>query len=256
MKKNKVGIFTDNEVGKKSLEFLLEKFPEDVEIIVCVNRKSTVYTEVILPRNLSKKCFFNEHLKDSAVVNYIKSLGLEYIILAWWPFLIKEPIISLPITGVLNFHPSYLPFNRGKHYNFWNIVEDTPFGVTIHFVDNSIDGGDIIFQEKIATTWEDTGETLYKKAQASMVDLFIDSYPKIRNGVYTKSKQDLTKGSFHLAKEIDEASHIDLDKVYNAKQLLNILRARTFPPHPGAWFMYNDERYEVNLSISKVDNKK
>lgn len=256
MIKNKIGIFADKQVGKNALEFLLKKFREDVEFIVCVDKNSIIYSEVIVPLNLSKKTFFNEELKNMELVNCIKDLNLDYIILAWWPFIIKEPIISLPTKGVLNFHPSYLPFNRGKHSNFWSIVEDSPFGVTIHFVDNSIDGGDIVFQKRIFTTFEDTGETLYRKAQASMIDLFQESYQKIRSGDYVRTKQTRTSGSFHLAKDIGNASCIELEKVYTGKELLNIIRARTFPPHPGAWFNFDGDKYEIRISINKMDIKK
>ena len=61
-------------------------------------------------------------------------------------------------------------------------------------------------------------------------------------------------GSFHYAKEIDPASEIDLEKEYKAKELLNLLRARTFPPYPSCYFYYNGERYCVTVSIKKEKN--
>ena len=42
---------------------------------------------------------------------------------------------------------SYLPWNRGADPNFWSILEDTPKGVTIHIMDESIDTGDILYQK-------------------------------------------------------------------------------------------------------------
>jgi len=46
---------------------------------------------------------------------------------------------------------------------------------------------------------------------------------------------------------------IELDKAYKARELLDLLRARTFRPHPGAWFLENGERYEVRVEIKKAN---
>jgi methionyl-tRNA formyltransferase len=146
-----------------------------------------------------------------------------------------------------------LPYNRGKHYNFWAIVEEAPFGVTLHHVDEGVDRGDIAFQARIETGWEDTGETLYRKAQVAIVRLFRDAFDDIVAGRIPRTPQDLGAGSFHLARELEPASRIDLDAPCTARQLLNVLRARTFPPHPAAWFEAGGEKYEVRVQINRAN---
>jgi len=180
---------------------------------------------------------------------------VDIALLAWWPRIITKDVAALPRRGFLNFHPSLLPFNRGKHYNFWAIVEEAPFGVTIHWLGDQIDAGDIAFQAPIATSWTDTGETLYAKARAAMVELFERNYERIMTGDIPRLPQDLTRGSFHRAAELDEASRIDLEKQYRGRELLNLLRARTFPPHPAAWFVDGDETFEVRVEIRKVEKR-
>ena len=179
---------------------------------------------------------------------------VQYMILCWWPHILKQDIFGIPKIGVINFHPSYLPYNRGKHYNFWTIVEGTKFGVTLHFIDEGIDTGDIIFQKQIIKDWTDTGMTLYHKAKDNMITLFEESYPLIRSGKYKKIKQDSTKASFHLASELDQASRIDLEKKYTARELINLLRAKTFPPHRGAIFEDEGKEYEIQIKISQIIN--
>ena len=46
-------------------------------------------------------------------------------------------------------HISLLPWNRGYHPNIWSFLEDTPKGVTIHYINEGIDTGDIIVQKEI-----------------------------------------------------------------------------------------------------------
>ena len=84
-----------------------------------------------------------------------------------------------------------------------------------------------------------------------MIQLFQTSYPKIRSLNVTRVKQDLSEGSFHLAKELELASVIQLDKSYMARDLINLIRARTFPGHPACRFSDNGKEYEVRISIER-----
>ena len=68
-----------------------------------------------------------------------------------------------------------------------------------------------------------------------MFQLFTRTYPDIKKNNFTFKKQDLSKGSFHLAKEITSASYINLEKNYSARTL-NLMRARTFRGYPGCTF--------------------
>lgn len=247
-----IGVFANDEVGNKTIEFLFENFFEDVKFVVCNNEQSLVYQTLIKYNFKSDKIFFNDELKNSAVISKLFSYEVELILLAWWPFIIKEPVLSIPKIGVINFHPSLLPYNRGKNYNFWTIVEDSPFGVSIHFVDEKIDAGDIIFQAEIKKDWTDTGESLYKKAKEAMLNLFYDKYKEIRDGKYNRIPQDQSKVSFRLANEMIKLSKIELDTTYTARELLNLLRAKSFPPYPGIWFEENGEKYEVVINIKKL----
>jgi methionyl-tRNA formyltransferase len=178
--------------------------------------------------------------------------GVDFIFLAWWPKIIPDFIIRAPKIGVVNFHPSLLPYNRGKHYNFWTIVEDTPFGVTLHFVDSGIDTGDIIFQSIIEKSWEDTGGSLYSKATDAMIKLFKNRYLDIVEGKYQRTQQNVDFGQTHYAKELDPSSEILLHKEYSARELLNLLRARTFAGKPACYFWDNNRKYEVRVSIKEV----
>ena len=74
---------------------------------------------------------------------------------------------------------------------------------------------------------------------------------KIKNGDIPKIDQDLSKGNLHYSYEIDSASKIDLNKFYKARDLLNLIRARTFTPYPGAWFVENEKKYEIRINIKE-----
>ena len=243
----KLLLMADKDVGREIACFLLKEFPRDLAAIVTINRNSIFYearkagVQVILFQSSQQVV---RQLKKSAID---PDLG----VLAWWPKIIREPLLSFPRCGFINTHPSLLPYNRGKHPNFWALVEQVPFGVSLHFVDNGIDSGDIIAQRVIDYGWEDNGGSLYVKAQREIVSLFKEIYPVIRTLKIPRQKQNLEQGSFHSANEMDLASKINLDAQYKARDLLNLLRARTFPGHPACWFCDNGEEYEVRIEIRR-----
>ena len=121
----------------------------------------------------------------------------------------------------------------------------------MHKVGLGIDTGEIIAQKSIPYDWEDNGGTLYKKSQKECIDLFKKTFPKILNKKIIKTIQN-SGGSFHLGKEMFLESEIDLEKSYKAKDLFNLLRARTFTGKPSCWFLSKKSKYEIRIKIDKV----
>ena len=251
MPKVKMGVFADREVGAEVVDFLLKHYPDDVAVVVITDYDALPAS--VLRRNHfdDSRIFLNDELKSEDGQNPLIEFCLDYIILAWWPYIVKKDILSIPHKGVLNFHPSYLPHCAGKHPNFWSIVEKRPFGGTIHFADEGIDSGDIVVQRKIDISWEDTGKTLYEKGKQELVKLFVENYPRIRTGEITHFPQNKSVGSFHYGREMFEKIKLDLDQAYKLRDLLNLLRAKTFPPYEGCYFEDDGKIYDVRVNISQ-----
>nr|WP_315479639.1 formyltransferase family protein [uncultured Rhodoferax sp.] len=242
----KLLLLCDARVGNEIANWLLENYLEDVGAIVTVS-ENEVYTAACTKKIPSFVFESEAQLKHQLLSLAPFDLG----VLAWWPKLISPAILALSNCGFINTHPSLLPHNRGKHYNFWALVEQAPFGVSLHFVDEGIDSGDIVAQQAIPYDWVDTGATLYVKASQAMVELFKSAYPQIRSGAISRVPQDLRQGSLHYSKEIDAASMIELDKKYTARELINLMRARTFAGYPACRFEANGEMYEISVNINR-----
>ena len=251
---NKLVLFADEKVGGECTRFLLEEYSHLVGLIVLMDRNNYL-NDILKEYDYPEESilYWDDLSQNERTFNSLVLYKPDIFILAWWPKLLSSNLINIPHLGCLNFHPSLLPYNRGKHPNFWSIVEGTPFGVTLHFIDEEVDQGQIIFQQEIPYGWEDSGESLYRRSVESIVLLFKEKFPLLKKGVYEKKKPSEV-GTFHYAKEIDPTSEIDLKKEYKAKDLLNLLRARTFPPYPSCYFYDNDERYCVTISIKKEKN--
>ena len=116
--------------------------------------------------------FNNESFKKSGVVlNYLKSKGIDFIVLAG--FLIKLPsdIIGEYYKRIVNLHPSLLPKFGGKGMYGMFVhqavidSQETESGISIHYVNEEYDKGDVIFQSKLKVKTGDTAEVLSKKIQ-------------------------------------------------------------------------------------------
>lgn len=243
----KLMLLADGHVGRQTAEWLLNEHSADLALVVTVsnNEISTLACRAGVATVVFES---DQHLVDYLSRN---NISVDVGLLAWWPRLVREPLLSVARIGLINTHPSLLPYNRGKHYNFWALVEEAPFGVSLHFVESGIDCGDIVAQRAIESGWEDTGESLYHKAQQAMIDLVRETYPVIRSLDIPRTPQAPDKGSFHLAKELEPASVFDINSQYSARHLLNVLRARTFHGHPAAWFADGDNEYEVRVTIQR-----
>ena len=65
-----------------------------------------------------------------------------------WGFRILKKDFLSKFKNNLNLHPSYLPFNRGRDPYYFSILNRTPFGICIHKMDHTIDGGRYFLREK------------------------------------------------------------------------------------------------------------
>jgi methionyl-tRNA formyltransferase len=205
----------------------------------------------------STTCRQFEDETAESVARSLKTANIDIGILAWWPTILREPVLSAPTRGFLNFHPSLLPFNRGRHTTFWNLIENVPFGVTIHWVDDKIDNGPIAFQRPIAKSWEDNSERLYRRAQAEIVSLFFEHLDDIVIGKIPARQSEAAPSSrLHYASEIDAASQIALDRNYSGRELLNIIRGKQFAPYAPAHFIDSGVRYDVRISITRSDESR
>ena len=103
--------------------------------------------------------------------------------------ILRRNVLDLIPDRVINLHISLLPYNRGADPALWSVLEDTPAGVTIHYIDEGVDTGDVIAQRPVEFRPDDTLATAYDKLQAEMTALFREQWPAIRSGTNERTRQ-------------------------------------------------------------------
>lgn len=143
--------------------------------------------------------------------DYVKTEGIQFAVSYRYRHIIKPDVLSILPERVINLHISYLPWNRGADPNLWSFLEETPKGVTIHYVDQGIDTGDIIVQKRIC--FPSPSETLastYEKLNEEIVELFRRHWPDIATGKCPRKKQP-PGGSCHRSEDKQKYMHLLTD---------------------------------------------
>lgn len=244
-------IFANNSVGLAVTAWLRERGDDIVAVVVHPESTQRLAREIVATSGVTGDVVIDgSTLEDAAVLAALGRLNPEIGVSAFFGHLLRRPVLDMFANGVVNLHPSYLPYNRGHSPNIWSIVDRTPSGVSLHYVDSGVDTGDIIARREVAVEAGDTGETLYRRLESECVRLFRDTWPDVVSGHVVRTRQAADDGTTHRRRDIAKIDRIDLDAAYSARELIDILRARTFPPYNGAYFEAGGRRVYMQLRLS------
>jgi methionyl-tRNA formyltransferase len=242
-------LLANNWVGWQVARWFTERGDDVVALVIHPPERRKYGEEIRESLNLPpERVFDGSQLQRPEVVRRVASLRPEIGVSVLFGYILRPEFIGMFPRGIINLHPSYLPYNRGTHPNVWSIVEGTPAGATLHYLDHDVDTGDIIAQRQIAVEAVDTGESLYRKLEGLCLDLFRETWPLLLTGRATRKPQPAS-GTCHRAKDLERIEEIDLDRRYTARDLLNVLRARTFPPYAGAFFRDGERKVYVRVQF-------
>ncbi len=190
----------------------------------------------------------SERAMGKRVIKYLRSIGEtivqekpDILIIAYYPRILKKEEFEDIPYGAINFHPGYLPFNRGMYPHIWPLVDGSPAGVTIHYINEKIDAGDIIAQKKIKVHPTDIASDLEDKTQYEIFELFKKVWPKIKNGT-ARRKSQTGIGSYHPKKEITTIQEFDKATMWR-------LRACTFRNRSYGYFWDNGKKIYVGIKF-------
>lgn len=189
--------------------------------------------------------------KNGKAKKIISKTDPQVLITCYWDFLLKEEIFQLPTYGCINLHPGYLPKNRGWYPNIWPIVDGTQAGVTLHLIDKGADTGPIIAQEKTTINPTDTAESLYEKQQKQLVGLFKKTWIELKKDGIEIIPQADDEATYHYKNDLYNDIEIDLEKLYKARDLINLFRSRSFKDKGLAYFVEDGEKINIKIELEK-----
>jgi UDP-4-amino-4-deoxy-L-arabinose formyltransferase / UDP-glucuronic acid dehydrogenase (UDP-4-keto-hexauronic acid decarboxylating) len=187
------------------------------------------------------------NINDPEVVSWVMKLRPDVMFTAFYPTIYKPALLNIPPAGSYNLHYAPLPRYRGSFPGAWAIINgETRHGVTIHMMSPGVDNGDIVGQEMLAISPEDTGLSLYKKCDDAGVRLLRRLWPDIMSGKVTRTPQDHMKVIYH-DRTFPYGGVVNF--AWTATQVHNFVRAMTFPPFPNPFVFYKRRKFTVLRTI-------
>ena len=145
---------------------------------------------------------------DSAMTERDELLeSADFIVSYGYRYLLPKAVTFKFARRAINLHISLLPWNRGADPNLWSFLENSPKGVTIHYIDEGIDTGDILAQKYVDYVLTDTLRTSYQRLENEIEQLFFENWPQIRAG-RTNAVPQPQGGSFHRLRDSSVVEHL------------------------------------------------
>lgn len=245
----------------KSSQVFLKKLIEMEEDIVAVitNEDKGLNSDYV---DLSYICANNsiemlkvDNINDNCAIEFIRNSCPDVIYCFGFSQLLGEEIIAIPPKGVVGFHPSLLPQNRGRHPLIWAIalgLKDT--GSTFFYIDNGVDEGNIISQEVVPIYYEDDAMTLYDRILGISLTQIEEFTEKLKTEKIIGVKQELRMGNYWRKRKKADGK---IDWRMSSYSIYNLVRALSHP-YVGAHFIHEDKEIKVwkvkEKQIKGLDN--
>ena len=156
--------------------------------------------------------------------------------------LIHKDIYTIPRYGTLAVHDSLLPEYRGFAPLNWSLINgEDHSGVTLFYLNERMDGGDIVAQKRIPIEPDDTAPVVYERVCKATVDVVIEGFAKLWEGKPSRIKQDYSLGSFTCSR-VPADGFIDWSN--STTTIYNQVRALAYP-YPGAFTYFNVNKLTV-----------
>lgn len=194
------------------------------------------------------------NLKNEEFLSELEALNANLQIVVAFRMLPKA-VWKMPELGTFNLHASLLPSYRGAAPINWAIINgETETGVTTFFIDDKIDTGEIILQERIPIEPDDTAGVLHDKLMKVGANLVLNTVQQIGEGNVQTQKQPDTKELKSAYKIFKDTCEIDWKKPIN--DIYNHIRGLS--PYPASWttLINGDESiflkiYEASREVDK-----
>lgn len=236
LENGKIALDYFSNLDKKGVIDLIKVYTYKDEFIP--NKNMYVRLDNIVDNNiLTKVRKINDYKEE------IKGFNPDFIFVIGWSQLINKEIINASKKGIIGFHASKLPKDRGRSTVAWQISEGyTETALTMFYISEGIDNGDIIAQENIKIEQNDYVKDILFKINQSTYNLLKTYFPLLLSGKAPRIKQDETKVSYRRLRT-DRDSLINWNS--STKLIYNLIRAISFP-YPKTWTLYRGDKIKIN----------
>lgn len=247
----KIGYFADGPWAHRTLCGLLSN--ESIEFcFICLRYGSEDPVLAQMGRDNGIDVLVHPNINSDEFYSLAEAYHPDLFVSMSFNQIFKKKIFSLPPLGTVNCHAGKLPFYRGRNILNWVLINDEKeFGITVHYVDEGIDTGDIILQKTFPISDSDTYATLLERAYEGCAQLLCEAVRQILAGTEQRVCQSIIDPiGMYCGMRGDGDELINWSQ--NSRMLFNFIRAIT-RPGPGA-LSYVKDRPIIIYAARQVDN--
>jgi methionyl-tRNA formyltransferase len=246
MRKIKIGYFADGPWSHRALTKLLSDEMLEVAFI-CARADSPdpILRDIAVKKNLA----FMTHPKINSDEFFLKTQKYDCDLFVSMSFnqIFRERLINAPRLKTINCHAGKLPFYRGRNILNWALINDEKeFGITVHYVDEGIDTGDIILQRCYPISDDDDYATLLEQAYGECANNLYDAIKAIQlNCVKPVAQKTIHRLGFYCSARTNGDEVINWE--WTSREVFNFVRALCRPGPQARSFLDEQE-----IKIDKV----
>ena len=176
--------------------------------------------------------FFSDGMTPPEIQETILSSRPDLICSFYYRDIIPDEILQIPALGAVNLHGSLLPKYRGRCPVNWQLIHgERESGVTLHYMTARADAGDIIAQERVLVSEDDTALTLYGKLESAATRLLDEHLELVWKGEAARIPQDSSQATTFPGRGPEDGV---IDWGWSTERIQNLVRAVS-RPYPGAF---------------------
>ncbi len=241
------------------IQQLLQALPaENIKCLIAATNRPQYHDEIMEIAKKSNHTFLIQPALNSSYyglfLEKFLSFNIDFIFCKSYSMILRSDLLSSVNYNAINFHASLLPANRGPNPVNWAIIKgETKTGITLHYMDDGLDSGDIIAQKEIEISFDDTWVTLLNKIKRDQIKFMKEKFSAILVGENSRTPQP--KNIFEKNKRLDpNYPKIEFNSMDDL-QIYNLIRAQVHPL-PGAYLLKDEKRTYYNTYLSYEEVKK
>jgi len=240
----KIGYFADGVWSHKAFEMLVGD--NDISIkFVCVRFDTQDETLKQYCKEHGIDYVKNINVNLAEFIQQLSKYHCDLFVSMSFNQVFRNDIINLPKYKIINCHAGKLPFYRGRNILNWALINDEPeFGITVHYVDEGIDTGDIIMQEVHSIDDTDDYSTLLVRSYSACAIILYRAVCLFKKGrVAGKKQEDVHPLGFYCSRRINGDENIDWKD--SSRNIFNFIRS-ICSPGPMARSFINGVEVKIN----------
>ncbi|MEK6563105.1 MAG: formyltransferase [Candidatus Binatota bacterium] len=255
----KIAVFAYHDVGYECLKALIDSKEETVAVVTHEDDpKEEIWFQSVaeLARQHHLPVYTPSSPNTPGFIDLIRKLAPDLILSFYYRRILSRELLAIPRLGAINLHGSLLPKYRGRSPVNWVLVNgENGTGVTLHYMVEKADAGDIIAQRRVLIDREDTALSLFRKMTVAAAKLLKETYPLIKAGTAPRTPQDSQLASTFGGRRPEDGK---ITWESPAFSIYNLIRAVTHP-YPGAFTFHNGRKlyiWAANVSGQEIGNVK